>query len=106
MLHCVTPSHRVAPAVLGAHDQVGPAAELRQRLALDLARESLQVWPDLEARYPLAHDLATGAAERHAHDRGALATEDLLQRLVAGGVIGVGEQAREHQHLRLHGHTL
>ena len=64
-------------------------------------RKSFQIRPDVEARDPLRDDVAGPVAEWNTHDLGVAGPRDPLARLVAGGLLGFGNQSGDHEDLRI-----
>ncbi len=112
MVHWVTPrrtrhhgSHQIAVRVV-ADDDIGPGAELAEDLALGVARELLEIGPDLEAGDPLGKDLVIFVAERNAQYPRRVGSRHRFQSLIAARVLRLGDESRDYENLRFDVHSL
>ena len=65
-----------------ADNEIGAAAQLRQRFTFDVVGEIFKVGPDLETGYPMSNNFSIFFSKRYAYDPRILGTMNFLQRLV------------------------
>ncbi len=81
------------------NDQIGPGTQFGQDDLFRLHGEAFEVGPNLEAGDPVGDNFAPLSAEWHPHDPRPDAADDRLQRLIAIGGIGLGNETGNNQNL-------
>lgn len=77
--------------------EVGFPSQLCQHLLGGVDGEALQVGPQVEPGDPLLQDAPLPVPEGHSEDARVLGAPDVLQSLVAGGAMRLGDQPCDHQ---------
>ena len=83
--------HQIAVRVI-SDNQIGPPRKLTDKLRRAIIGKGLQIRPDLETGNPFLQNIAAGILEGNSQDPTVLRLEYLLQLLITGGVLRLGNQ--------------